>query len=106
MIISLFYILFIFSAITLVVVILLQEGKGGGFGSALGEQGQQAFGVGASGINRFTAWTAGVFLCSAVLIHVLNRESSETSLLDSEPGISAPIEPGAGTSAEGGDEGN
>ena len=57
--ITLLYIVFVLSAIVLIVVILLQEGRGGGFGQALGEHGQQTFGVGAKGINTFTGWTAG-----------------------------------------------
>ncbi len=74
----LLYILFVASAIILTVVILLQEGKGGGFGDALGAAGQQAFGVKASGVQKFTMYIAIAFLASAVLIHVLNnkRQSS------------------------------
>ena len=79
---TLLYILFVFAAIVLIVVILLQEGKGGGFGQALGEHGQATFGVGAKGINRFTAWTTFVFLVSAVLIHVLSRQAEQRSVLD------------------------
>jgi preprotein translocase subunit SecG len=74
----LLYILFVAAAIILTVVILLQEGKGGGFGDALGAAGQQAFGVKASGVQKFTMYIAIAFLASAVLIHVLNnkRQSS------------------------------
>ena len=43
MITSLLYIVFVFSALVLIVVILLQEGKGGGFGQALGEQGPVSY---------------------------------------------------------------
>ncbi len=68
---TLLYILFILSAIVLITVILLQEGKGGGFGDSLGAAGQQTFGVKASGIHKFTALIAVVFLASACLIHVL-----------------------------------
>jgi preprotein translocase subunit SecG len=78
---TLLYILFVLAAIVLVVVILLQEGKGGGFGDALGTAGQQAFGVKATGVQRFTAGAAIVLLTSAVAIHILNRvETSSTSL--------------------------
>ncbi|QDV09744.1 preprotein translocase subunit SecG [Planctomycetes bacterium Poly30] len=70
----LLYILFVAAAIILTVVILLQEGKGGGFGDALGAAGQQAFGVKASGVQKFTMYVAIAFLGSAVLIHVLNNK--------------------------------
>ena len=77
---TLLYIVFILSAIILVTVILLQEGKGGGFGDSLGAAGQQTFGVKASGIHKFTATIALVFLASACLIHVLNRVGSGSGL--------------------------
>ncbi|MEM8711151.1 MAG: preprotein translocase subunit SecG [Planctomycetota bacterium] len=79
----LLYILFVAAAIILTVVILLQEGKGGGFGDALGAAGQQAFGVKASGVQKFTMYIAIAFLASAVLIHVLNnRRQSAVDLGD------------------------
>jgi len=69
----------VISAVVLVVVILLQEGKGGGFGDALGTAGQQTFGVKASGIHKFTAGVAITFLGSAVAIHILNRLAGSAS---------------------------
>jgi preprotein translocase subunit SecG len=78
---TLLYILFAIAAMILIVVILLQEGRGGGFGQALGEHGQQTFGVAAKGIHRFTMIVAGVFLASAVLLHYLNRSASSSSVL-------------------------
>ncbi len=79
---SLLYILFVIAAIVLIVVVLLQEGKGGGFGEALGSHGRETFGVGAKGINTFTAVVAGIFVGSALLIHVLNRTQSSSSVID------------------------
>jgi preprotein translocase subunit SecG len=73
------YILFILAAIVLVVVVLLQEGKGGGLTDALGTGGQQTFGVGASGINKFTGWVGGIFLVSALCIHIFQRKLGEQS---------------------------
>lgn len=101
--ITLLYILFVAAAIILTVVILLQEGKGGGFGDALGTAGQQAFGVKASGVQRFTAYVAIAFLSSAVLIHVLNNKAQNTSALDGENSLSgqpAPLDAGAGAPVE------
>lgn len=77
----LLYILFVLSAIVLVVVILLQEGKGGGLTSALGTEGQQTFGVGTKGINQFTGWTCAVFLICALGIHMLNRAEINNSVV-------------------------
>ena len=92
---TLLYILFVVAAIVLVVVILLQEGKGGGFGEALGSHGQETFGVGARGIQRFTAMVAGVFLVSAMLIHILNRQATGKSVIDGGGGDSV-LDLGAG----------
>ena len=77
---TLLYILFVLSAIVLIVVILLQEGRGGGFGQALGEHGQQTFGVGAKGINTFTSYTAVFFLGSALLLWWLQRDAGGSVL--------------------------
>lgn len=97
---TLLYIIFVFAALVLVVVILLQEGKGGGFGDSLGVAGQQTFGVKAAGIQRFTAIVAVVFLASALLIHVLNRQALGGSVLDAgdplpitDPASQAPAQP-------------
>lgn len=79
LLITLCYILFVVSAIVLVIVVLLQEGKGGGLTDALGAGGQQTFGVGASGINKFTGYVGGAFLVSALAITVLNRLAGEAS---------------------------
>ena len=104
LVITLLYILFVLAAIVLVVVILLQEGKGGGLTDALGTSGQATFGVGASGINRFTGITAAVFLASALLIHILNRKVGEGSLAGEfgPPAQSAPLQPGTATPPPGG----
>jgi len=83
---TLFYIVFVLSAIVLIVVVLLQEGRGGGFGQALGEHGQQTFGVGAKGINTFTGYTAAIFLFSALFLHVLNRRMETGSVLHDDGG--------------------
>ena len=75
------YIVFVLAAIVLIVVVLLQEGRGGGFGEALGVHGRETFGVGSKGINTFTGWTAAVFLGMALLIHYLNRHASGGSVI-------------------------
>jgi protein translocase SecG subunit len=82
LIITLLYIVFVLAALVLITVILLQEGKGGGFGDALGVAGQQTFGVKASGIHKFTMIIAIVFMGSAVTIYVLNRSTGESTALD------------------------
>jgi preprotein translocase subunit SecG len=96
LIITFLYILFILSAIVLVVVVLLQEGKGGGLTDALGTAGQQTFGVGAAGIHKFTGWCGAIFLVSALMIHVLNRLSGERSIVgEFGAQVEAPVTPPA-----------
>lgn len=63
------WILFFLSALVMIVIILLQEGKGGGLADAFGGMGAETFGVKSGGINRFTFTVAGVFVASAIVIH-------------------------------------
>ena len=87
------FVLFVLCALLLMLVVLLQEGKGGGFGDALGTAGTQTFGVATKGIQTFTGVVATVFLVSALLIHIFNRMSSETSVIDgSSSAVEAPAE--------------
>jgi preprotein translocase subunit SecG len=79
---ALLYLVFALSAILLIVVILLQEGKGGGLGDAFGGAGQQTFGVGAKGVTKFTAAVAVVFLASAIGITLLGREQARSRVTD------------------------
>ena len=59
------------SAVLLSIVILLQEGKGGGLAEAFGGMGAETFGVKSGGINKFTFALAGCFMGSAVLLHTM-----------------------------------
>ncbi len=63
------WILFFLSALVMIIIILLQEGKGGGLADAFGGMGAETFGVKSGGINRFTFTVAGVFIASAIVIH-------------------------------------
>lgn len=98
LLITFLYILFVLSAIVLVVVILLQEGKGGGLTEALGTAGQQTFGVAASGIHKFTGWTGAIFLACALGLHVLNRMKGEESVVGGAE-ITAPAAPAGESTA-------
>lgn len=72
---------FVLASILICVVVLIQEGKGGGLGGAFGGAGQQTFGVGTRGITRFTAAVVVVMLLSALGTH-WTRTSSSTSLVE------------------------
>lgn len=62
------WILFFVSAVLLIIVVLLQEAKGGGLAEAFGGMGAETFGVKSGGINRFTFTLAAIFCGSAILI--------------------------------------
>ena len=83
-------VVFFLSAILLMVLVLLQEGKGGGLASALGGQGAETFGVATGGVNKITLWLAGIFLASAVG-HVMAYKSAVQSVRDENRGKSTPV---------------
>jgi len=88
-----FRFLFFASAILLMVIVLLQEGKGGGLASALGGQGAETFGVSTGGVNKVTLFLAGLFLVSA-LGHALAFDQTVTkSLRDARKGKAPPEDP-------------
>jgi len=59
--------LFVIAALMLMLVILVQEGKGGGIAGAFGGAVGETFGVKAGSINRFTAILATVFVGLALI---------------------------------------
>jgi preprotein translocase subunit SecG len=64
-------VLFVIGCILLIAIVLLQEGKGGGLGNAFGGAGGEAFGHSVGGINRFTAWVAGIVMLLALGLALL-----------------------------------
>ena len=78
------YFVFFASALLLILVILLQEGKGGGLSDAFGGAGAETFGVRAGGINRFTFGLFFVFLVSALSLHLIGG-SDAGSVMEDDP---------------------
>ena len=101
------YVIFLAACVLLIVVILLQEGKGGGLSEAFGGMGGETFGHRAGGVNRVTSALAAVMIVSLVLIHTLRTESKSAGLLQVQdqpgmmqgpgPGNQPPGLPGGGT---------
>jgi len=60
-------VLFIVVSVLVILVVLAQEGKGGGLAGAFGGAGADAFGVKAGTVNKFTTWLAASFLGLALL---------------------------------------
>jgi protein translocase SecG subunit len=90
-----FRVLFFLSAVLLMLIVLLQEGKGGGLASALGGQGAETFGVSSGGVNKVTLTLAAIFLVSA-LGHALAYDRTVTGALLKEgrsKGAGSPVNP-------------
>ena len=95
--------LFTLSALLLTIVILMQEGKGGGLAGAFGGAGADAFGVKAGAVNKFTAWLGAAFLGLALLHAGLQQAIADDSIEDSgTTNIEEYIEPigGGGSSTD------
>lgn len=71
--------LFVISAMLVMLVVLAQEGKGGGLSGAFGGAGAETFGVKAGTVNAFTSWLAAGFLGLALLYAGL-RAASKTDV--------------------------
>ena len=99
---GLVFVLFVLCALLLMLVVLLQEGKGGGLGSAFGGAAADAFGVKAGTVNKFTTWLATGFLGLALLYAGLSaqRRSAQHGPAATRPrsnrGRSRPTAGGAG----------
>lgn len=89
--------LFVISAFLVVVIVLAQEGKGGGLAGAFGGAGTETFGVKAGTVNTATAWVGAMFLGLALLYAGLSTASSApvkgADSIESLPGDDAPEEP-------------
>lgn len=78
----------------LIVVVLLQAGKGAEIGAVMGGSGSQAlFGGSGSGtfLSKLTVWAAALFMATNISITLLNRSHTSGSIMDSVPDP-APIE--------------
>ena len=67
-------IIHVFCCLVLMFVVLLQQGKGGGMGSAFGGASAQVFGGGGAGniLTRATAICAGIFMLTSVELAYLS----------------------------------
>ena len=86
--------LFVLTGLVLAVVVLLQEGKGGGIAGAFGGAASDTFGVKAGSVNRFTAIVAGIFIVLA-LAHAGISAATESVIapaLSPEPAVTSPGE--------------
>ena len=90
---GLLFVGFVLCALLLILIVLLQEPKGGGLSGAFGGAGAETFGVQTGGVNKFTSYVAGIFILLAVLYAAI-REPEPEAISDrvGEPEITAPAE--------------
>lgn len=100
---TLITILHITVSVFLILVVLLQTGKGAEMGATFGS-GQAVFGAGqaASGFRKVTAVAAIIFMCTSMGLTILGRRGNQGSLLDKyKPPVteqqSAPVQEGTTT---------
>jgi preprotein translocase subunit SecG len=76
--------LFVLCSLLMLLVILIQEGKGGGIAGAFGGAAAETFGVKAGTVNRFTAILAAIFMGLA-LVHAGIASATGGSVIPLEP---------------------
>ena len=92
----LLYTLFFLSAVLLILVIVIQEGKGGGLGDAFGGAGAQTFGVRAGGVNKVTFGLFAALVLFSLLLHWTAGDSNTGSVLNNELNAASSIGAGDG----------
>lgn len=69
------FVVFGVSSLLLILVVCLQEGKGGGLAAAFGGAGGDTFGPGAGGVNKATSILAAAFVVAAVILGATQPDS-------------------------------
>ncbi|MEE8436045.1 MAG: preprotein translocase subunit SecG [bacterium] len=95
---TLLLVLHVFVAITLVMVVILQSGRGAELGAAFGGMGQATYGATKSTfISKFTTGLAIVFMSTSLSLAFLTTDRSQSSLLKSRADPAAQSAPAAQT---------
>lgn len=90
--------LHILAAVFLVLIVLLQSGRGAELGAAFGGMGQATFGRGQSTfISKLTTGVAVVFMCTSLTLAFLTTERPQQSVLPSGSPAPAAATPAPGT---------
>lgn len=102
--------LYIIVSLFLIIVVLLQPGKGDGMGAAFGGSSTGSVFGGRGASNVLTKMTTGSAILFMVLSVILARSSADHSVVGeatppSLPGASAPVNPGESPDEAGSDEG-
>ena len=93
----------IFACCLLILVVLIQQGKGAEISASLGGSSQTVFGSagGATFFTRFTATMAGIFMVTSVLLTILGGQSRKSIFEGTAPAApaSAPAAPATAPAA-------
>ena len=103
---SLIFVVFMFVALLMCLIVLLQEPKGGGLSGAFGGVGAETFGVQTGGVNKFTSWLAAIFLGLAVMYAAMREEPPPSLVEKSHSEQAPPVDEGIGSGDEGTADGN
>ena len=97
---------FVISAFLLILIVLLQEPKGGGLSAAFGGAGAETFGVQTGGVNKATSYIATAFIVIAIFYAAMREEPDDSSIRDEMgPTVGAPENAGeSGDPDDSGDE--
>jgi preprotein translocase subunit SecG len=84
-------VLHVFTCVVLVLVVLIQSGKGAEISASLGGSSQTVFGSsgGANFFTRFTSGAAAIFMVTSISLTLLNGQSRK-SLFENVPAAPAP----------------
>lgn len=87
-------ILHVFVGLVLIMVVLLQTGKGNAMGSAFGGSSQTVFGASGAGnfLTKFTTGAAIAFMLTSLILSSMSSKRGESSLVTTEE-TSAPVQP-------------
>jgi preprotein translocase subunit SecG len=91
-------VLHVVACFVLIVVVLLQTGKGADIGAVFGGSSQTIFGSSGAGnlLTRLTTWTAVVFMATSLLLTYASTQGLTTSIADTlpdePPPLAAPLE--------------
>jgi len=97
---TLLWIVFVVDSILLTLIVLLQSGRGGGLSGMLGGGMADAAVGPKTGLPRITAWMAGIFFVSAILIGYMTRSENLGTLNrtggreEQKTPAGAPVRPG------------
>lgn len=91
---SLLTIVHVITSLLLILVVLIQSGKGAEISASLGGSSQTIFGSsgGANFFTRFTSVMAAIFMATSIGLTILKSEG-RNSLFDAEPAQSQPVKP-------------